>query len=44
MVAEWLRHWTDNPGVVSSSWDGGRMETVDARCDMTQEGGLYMEK
>ena len=26
------------------SCDGGRMKTVDVRWDMTQEGGLYMEK
>ena len=44
MVAEWIRHWNGNPGVVSSSCVGGKMKVVDARRGMNQKGGLYMEE
>ena len=29
VVAERIRHWTHNPGIVNSSSDGGWMKTVD---------------
>ena len=37
-MAEWIRHWTGNPEVVSSSLEGGRKKIVGERCGMWGEG------
>ena len=39
-MAEWIRHWTGNPGVMSLNCVGGRMNVVNDRWEMNQEDDI----